>query len=469
MSDPGVVEHRPSGLARYAPGLAQLRRYDRSWLRADLVAGLVLAAILVPQGMAYAQLAGLPAVTGLYTTVACLVGYAVFGPSRLLVLGPDSSVSPLIFAAIVPILGASKDPADAIALAGMLALLVGAIEIGLGVAKLGFVADLLSKEVQVGYMNGLAIVIVVGQLPKLCGFSTDADTFVTEITSFVQHLDQTNPVTLAVGLGTLAVLLVLPRFSRKLPAILIGDRRRDHRLRRPRPLRARGQDGRCAAAGAAQAEHPLDPGERCRAAPGRGPGHHDGVADRHDRHVDELLGPPRGGGQPRPGDDRPGGGQRGGRGVPGVRGVDERVAHRGGRAVGGEEPGDRAGGRRDGGPAAAVPELAAGRPAPDRPRGRGHHRRVLADGPPRRSPLRAGPPHRPDGLPRGDRRRRLPRRAAGHPRRHRAVDPHLLPQDLVRRTARCSGGSRAVVGTAWPPGTAPRRCPASWSSAGKRP
>ena len=168
MSDPGVVEHRPSGLARYAPGLAQLRRYDRSWLRADLVAGLVLAAILVPQGMAYAQLAGLPAVTGLYTTVACLVGYAVFGPSRLLVLGPDSSVSPLIFAAIVPILGASKDPADAIVLAGMLALLVGAIEIGLGVAKLGFVADLLSKEVQVGYMNGLAIVIVVGQLPKLC-------------------------------------------------------------------------------------------------------------------------------------------------------------------------------------------------------------------------------------------------------------------------------------------------------------
>ncbi len=118
MSGPAVVEHRPSRLARYAPGLAQLRRYDRSWIRADLVAGLVLAAILVPQGMAYAQLAGLPAVTGLYTTIACLVGYAIVGPSRLLVLGPDSSVSPLIFAAIVPILGASKDPADAIALAG---------------------------------------------------------------------------------------------------------------------------------------------------------------------------------------------------------------------------------------------------------------------------------------------------------------------------------------------------------------
>ena len=222
MSGPAVVEHRPSRLARYAPGLAQLRRYDRSWIRADLVAGLVLAAILVPQGMAYAELAGLPAVTGLYTTMACLVGYAIMGPSRLLVLGPDSSVSPLIFAAIAPILGASHDPATAIALAGLLALLVGAIEIGLGVAKLGFVADLLSNEVQVGYMNGLAIVIVVGQLPKLFGFSTDAHSFVTEITSFVQSLDQTNVTTLSVGLGTLALLLVLPRVSSKLPAILIA-------------------------------------------------------------------------------------------------------------------------------------------------------------------------------------------------------------------------------------------------------
>ena len=128
-------------------------------MHADLLAGVVLAAILVPQGMAYAQLAGLPAVTGLYTTVACLVGYAVFGPSRVLVLGPDSSISPLILAAITPLL-AGGDPKTAIALAGMLALLVGLTEIGLGLGKLGFVADLLSKEVQVGYMNGLAITII---------------------------------------------------------------------------------------------------------------------------------------------------------------------------------------------------------------------------------------------------------------------------------------------------------------------
>src|SRR5881628_558352 len=165
---------------RWVPGVRAAREYQRPWLRSDLVAGLVLAAILVPQGMAYAELAGLPAVTGLYTTIACLVGYAIFGPSRVLVLGPDSSVSPLIFAAIAPLL-VTKDPGSAIALAGMLALMVGLIEIGLGLGKLGFVADLLSSEVQVGYMNGLAITIIVGQLPKLFGFSTDAGSFFDEI------------------------------------------------------------------------------------------------------------------------------------------------------------------------------------------------------------------------------------------------------------------------------------------------
>ena len=204
------------------PGVRALRTYKRSWLRFDIVAGIVLAAMLVPQGMAYAELAGLPAVTGLYTTVACLVGYAVFGPSRVLVLGPDSAVSPLIFAAITPLLVAGDDPATAIALAGMLALFVGLIEIGLGLGKLGFVADLLSKEVQVGYMNGLGITIIIGQLPKLFGFSTDADGFTAEVKAFIQGLDQTDATTLAVGLAVLAVLLVLPRITRRVPAVLVA-------------------------------------------------------------------------------------------------------------------------------------------------------------------------------------------------------------------------------------------------------
>jgi high affinity sulfate transporter 1 len=216
-----VTAKQPSRVERWVPGIRVARTYDRSWLRSDLVAGVVLAAILVPQGMAYAELAGLPPVTGLYTTIACLIGYAVFGPSRVLVLGPDSSISPLILAAIVPLV-AGGDPATAIVLAGMLAVMVGLIMIGLGLGKLGFVADLLSSEVQIGYMNGLAITIIVGQLPKLFGFSTDVDGFFAEIQAFLRGLDQTNVTTLAVGLAVLAVLLVLPRFTRKVPAVLVA-------------------------------------------------------------------------------------------------------------------------------------------------------------------------------------------------------------------------------------------------------
>src|SRR5262245_40299810 len=146
------VTERVSFIDRWIPGVRAARTYHAEWLGSDVVAGLVVAAILVPQGMAYAALAGLPAVTGLYTTIACLVGYAIFGPSRVLVLGPDSSVSPLILAAITPILagaGAAGDVDTAIALAGMLALLVGAVEIAMGLATLGFIADLLSCEIQV--------------------------------------------------------------------------------------------------------------------------------------------------------------------------------------------------------------------------------------------------------------------------------------------------------------------------------
>ena len=237
-------------IERVAPGVAALRSYERRWLRSDVVAGVVLAAILVPQGMAYAELAGLPAVTGLYTTIACLVAYAVFGPSRVLVLGPDSAVSPLIFAAIAPLVVAADDPTTAIALAGMLAVLVGLIEIALGIARLGFVADLLSKEVQVGYMNGLAVTIIAGQLPKLCGFSTDADSFVDEVRAFVSGFDERNPTAIAIGVATLAVLFVLPRVVPKVPAVLVAvvgatvatalfdlDAKRSGRFRRDCPVR----------------------------------------------------------------------------------------------------------------------------------------------------------------------------------------------------------------------------------------
>src|SRR4029450_5656011 len=147
-----------------------------------------LTALLVPQGMAYAELAGLPAITGLYTSIFCLLGYAVFGPSRVLVPGPDSSLGPMIAAVIIPIVGSGGDPAKAVALASMLALMVGITMAGSGVAKLGCVADLLSKPTQIGYMNGLALTILIGQLPKLFGFSVDGDGLIAEATGFGRGL-----------------------------------------------------------------------------------------------------------------------------------------------------------------------------------------------------------------------------------------------------------------------------------------
>ena len=135
------------------------------------MAGIVLSTLLVPQGMAYAELAGLPPITGLYTSILCLLGYAVLGPSKILVLGPDSSLGPMIAATILPLAGADGDPARAIALASMLALITGGLLVLGAVAKLGFIADLISKPTMIGYMNGLALTILVGQLPKLFGFS----------------------------------------------------------------------------------------------------------------------------------------------------------------------------------------------------------------------------------------------------------------------------------------------------------
>ena len=222
MSEPAVSPKKPLllRLERWMPGIHAVRTYNRAWLGKDLVAGMVLCALLVPQGMAYAELAGLPAITGLYTTIVCLLAYAAFGPSPFLVLGPDSSLGPMIAAAILPI--AAGDEAYAIALAGMLALFVGIVCVGAGVARLGFISDLLSMPVRVGYLAGLAVTIFVGQLPKLFGFSTDADNFLQEVAAFVQDLDETNVYALGVGLLTLGIILGLKKWKPNWPGVLIA-------------------------------------------------------------------------------------------------------------------------------------------------------------------------------------------------------------------------------------------------------
>jgi MFS superfamily sulfate permease-like transporter len=204
-------------MAVTVPGVRVLAGYHRRWLVKDLVAGIVLTTLLVPQGMAYAELAGLPAITGLYTTIMCLLGYAVFGPSRILVLGPDSSLGPMIAATILPLVAAGGDPERAVALASMLAM-IAASALGLG-----FVADLLSKPTMIGYMNGLAVTIVVGQLPKLFGFSADGDGLIGEFVGFVQGLADGDavPAATAVGLGGVVVILGLQRLWAKVPAVLV--------------------------------------------------------------------------------------------------------------------------------------------------------------------------------------------------------------------------------------------------------
>src|SRR3954470_902149 len=203
------------------PGLRTIRSYQSGWLRHDLVAGVVLATLLVPQGMAYAELAGLPAIHGLYTSVLCLLAYAVFGPSKVLVLGPDSSLGPMIAATIAPIV-AIEGTEHAVGLAATLALLVGVIMVVAGIARLGFVADLLSKPTRIGYMNGLAVTILIGQLPKLFGFSTDADSLLGEIKAFVEGVADGEAVGAAVAIGgvSLVLIIVLGRVLPKVPGVL---------------------------------------------------------------------------------------------------------------------------------------------------------------------------------------------------------------------------------------------------------
>ena len=211
-------------LSKWLPGVRVLTSYRRSWLRRDIFAGIVLSTLLVPQGMAYAELAGLPVITGLYTTVLCLLGYAVFGPSRILMLGPDSSLGPIIAATILPIVGANGNPEEAVALASLLALLVGGVMVVAGVAKLGFVADLLSMPTRIGYMNGLALTIFIGQLPKLFGFSVDASGLIGEAVAFVQGLAAGKVVIAAalIGLVSLGIVLAFDRWLPRIPGVLVA-------------------------------------------------------------------------------------------------------------------------------------------------------------------------------------------------------------------------------------------------------
>jgi len=217
----GAPPPAPDSFLRWLPGLHTLRHYDIAWLRHDLVAGLVLTTMLVPAGIAYAEASGIGGIYGLYATIIPLLAYALFGPSRILVLGPDSALAAVILAVVAPLAGG--DPMRAVALASAMAVVSGLVCIVAGLARLGFVTELLSKPIRYGYMNGIAFTVLLSQLPKLFGFSVSADGPLRQIHGFVQGVmdGKTVPVALAVGAGTLAVILVAKRIPR-LPSVLIA-------------------------------------------------------------------------------------------------------------------------------------------------------------------------------------------------------------------------------------------------------
>ncbi len=206
---------------RWLPGLVTLREYQAEWLRHDIVAGLVLATMLVPVGIAYAVASGVPGIYGLYATIVPLLAYALFGPSRILVLGPDSSLAPLILAVVLPL--SIGDPVRAVAIAGMMAIVSGVVCIVAGLARLGFITELLSKPIRYGYMNGIALTVLISQLPKLFGFSIEGDGPLRELWAIVQAISngEANWIAFAVGAGTLAAILALKN-SPRVPGILIA-------------------------------------------------------------------------------------------------------------------------------------------------------------------------------------------------------------------------------------------------------
>ena len=205
----------------WLPGVTLLRQYDRRWLRHDVTAGLVMAAMLVPVGIAYAEASGVPGIHGLYATIVPLLAYALVGPSRIIVLGPDSALAAIILGVVTPL--AASDASRAADVAAAMALVAGAVCVVAGLMGLGFVTELLSKPIRYGYMNGIALTIILTQVPKLLGFSAKADGPLRQARAIVRGVlaGQGNIATAAVGAGTLAFILAMKRRPR-IPGLLIA-------------------------------------------------------------------------------------------------------------------------------------------------------------------------------------------------------------------------------------------------------
>ncbi|MGD9507340.1 MAG: SulP family inorganic anion transporter [Geminicoccaceae bacterium] len=201
------------------PGLSGLSRYDPRWLPQDLAAGLSVAAIALPVGIAYADLAGVPAAHGIYAAVFPPVAYALFGSSRQLIVGPDAATCLMVAASVAPL--AQGDPHRYLALVTTLTVITALLFLVAGLLRLGFFASFLSQPILTGYLNGVAIVIIVGQLPKLLGYATEADAVLPGMAELLQRLDHAHLPTAVLGMALLLLLLALRRLAPNLPAPLI--------------------------------------------------------------------------------------------------------------------------------------------------------------------------------------------------------------------------------------------------------
>lgn len=203
----------------FAPGILALSGYRRSWLRYDLAAGLSVAAIALPVGIAYADLAGVSPVVGMYSAIFPLFAYALFGSSRQLMTGPDAATCIIVAASLTPLAGGDPDRYAALLL--LLTLATGLLYIFAGVVRLGMIADFLSQPILTGYLNGIALLIIVGQLPKLLGYPTHEEAFFGKLLELFERIDQIHWPTAILGAGMLVLLVLVIRLAPRLPGAFV--------------------------------------------------------------------------------------------------------------------------------------------------------------------------------------------------------------------------------------------------------
>jgi sulfate permease, SulP family len=216
MTDPHPA---PTGIARLIPGLALFRPFKPALLRTDFIVAITVFAVLVPSAMAYGELAGVTPVAGLYVALGAMVMYALFGTSKQLIVGPEATAAIMTAAAVAPLAG--SDPDRYAALAAMTAILVGLLALLGAVVKLGFITDLLSKPILVGFITGSALIVIGSQLGKMFGIKLESDEFFRQVAELISRLDETHLLTFAIGIVCMVALIVMRRVNRKLPGPLI--------------------------------------------------------------------------------------------------------------------------------------------------------------------------------------------------------------------------------------------------------